>query len=93
MVIQLINSMVCYWAAFYPTLYFICILINFMSVGGMFTIFPVSVTNVFGIEHGPAIYVTVLFGGFLTSVLNLFSIKWILPATNFMTLYYVGSLT
>ena len=93
MVIQLVNSMVCFWAAFYPALYFACILINFMSVAGLFTIFPVSVTNVFGLEHGPSIYFMIMFGGFITASLNLFTIKWLLPATNFMTLYYVGSLT
>ena len=53
MVVQLLNSMVCFWAAYVPALYFICILINYMAMGGFFAIFPVSVTNVFGIEHGP----------------------------------------
>ena len=51
--IQLVNSLVCYWAAYEPALFFICILINYMVLGGLFAIFPVSVTNVFGLEHGP----------------------------------------
>ena len=93
MLIELVNSMVCFWAAYYPALYFVCILVNYACVGGMFTIFPVSVTNVFGLEHGPAIYVQVMFGGFITSILNLMTTMWLLPVTNFMTLFYVGSLT
>ena len=53
MLIQLVNSMVCFWAAYVPALFFICILINYMVLGGLFAIFPVSVTNVFGLEYGP----------------------------------------
>ena len=64
-----------------------------MVVGGLFTVFPVSVTNVFGIEHGPQIYVWILLGGFFAAIFNLISTKWLLPATNFMTLFYVGALT
>ena len=50
---QLIVSLVCYHAAYWPWLYFVCILLNYMSLGGMFAIFPVSVQNVFGLEFGP----------------------------------------
>ena len=53
MVLQLINSLVCYWAAFYPTIYIICVLVNFWVSGGLFAIFPVAVTNVFGMKVGP----------------------------------------
>ena len=35
----------------------------------------------------------ILFGGFLCALLNLFTTKWLLPATNFMTLFYVGAVT
>ena len=57
MTIQLVNACVCFWAAYVPALYFICVLVNYLVVGGLFTIFPVSVTNVFGLERGPQIYV------------------------------------
>ena len=40
---QLIISLICYHAVYWPWLYFICILLNYMSIGGMFAIFPVSV--------------------------------------------------
>ena len=53
MVIQLINSLICYWAAFYPILYFICVQINFWCMAGYFTIFPIALINVFGLEIGP----------------------------------------
>lgn len=91
--IQLVNAVVCFWAAYVPALYFICILVNYMVLGGFFAIFPVSVTNVFGIEHGPQIYVQILFGSFISSILNLITTKWLLPLTKFVTLFYVGALT
>ena len=53
MVSQLLVSLVCYHAAYWPWLYFTCILLNYMSIGGMFAIFPVSVQKVFGLELGP----------------------------------------
>ena len=53
MAIQLVNACVCFWAAYVPALYFICILVNYLVLGGLFAVFPVSVTNVFGLELGP----------------------------------------
>ena len=53
MAIQLVNACVCFWAAYVPALYFICILVNYMVLGGLFAVLPVSVTNVFGLELGP----------------------------------------
>ena len=93
MTIQLVNSLLCFWAAYIPALFFICVLINYMVIGGIFATFPVSVQNCFGLEFGPQIYVWILFGGFVCSILNLITTKWLLPATNFITLFYIGSLT
>lgn len=45
--------MVCFWAAYVPALYFICVLVNYAVIGGLFAIFPVSVQNCFGLEYGP----------------------------------------
>ena len=50
---SLFVSLIVYHAANYPWLYFGCILLNYMSIGGMFAIFPVCVQDVFGLEHGP----------------------------------------
>ena len=76
-----------------PALFFICILANYLVLGGLFAVFPVSVTNVFGLKLGPQIYVQILFGSFISSIFNLFTTKWLLPVTNFVTLFYVGALT
>ena len=87
------NSLVCFWAAYNAGVYFICILLNYLVIGGLFAVFPVSVTKMFGLEYGPQIYVQILFGSFVSSLLNLFSTKVILDVTNFATLFYIGSLT
>ena len=73
-------------------MYFTCILLNYMSLGGMFAIFPVSVQNVFGLEFGPQIYVWVLLGSFLASLVNTFNTIWLLDIIGFQALFYLGSL-
>ena len=90
---QLIVSLICYHAAYYPWLYFTCILLNYMSIGGMFAIFPVSVQRVFGLEFGPQIYVWVLLGGFCASLINTFSTVVLIKVIGFQALFYVGSCT
>ena len=62
-----------------------------MSIGGIFAIFPVAVLNVFGLEFGPQIYVWVLFGAFLASLINTANTVWLLPMFGFQALFYLGS--
>lgn len=50
MAVNLVNACVCFWAAYVPALFFICIMVNYLVLGGIYTIFPVSVTNVYGLE-------------------------------------------
>lgn len=92
MSVQLVNSLVCYWAAYIPALYFICIMVNYMVIGGIFAIFPVAVTNVFGLEAGPGIYVWILLGSFFSSCINLLETTILEPALGFASLFYFGSI-
>jgi len=84
---------VCFWAANSGATFFICVLFNYFSLGGLFAVFPKTVISVFGGQHGPQIYVLVLLGSFLSSVLNLLATKLILPATTFLTLFMMGNVT
>ena len=93
MVIQLINSVGCYWAAFVPSLYFMCVMLNYLCLGGLFAIFPVAVTNVYGLAAGPKIYVWVLLGSFLSSLINLLETTYLQELLGFMALFYFGSVT
>ena len=91
MTVNLVNSMVCFWAANIPALYFICVIVNYAVQGGIYTFFPVSVTKVFGMEQGPTVYVGVLFGGIISAVINLVNSKYLLPVTSFECLFFVGT--
>ena len=68
-----------------------CVLVNYFCIGGMFAILPVAVTNVFGLELGPKIYVWIMLGGFLTSVINLIETAYLENLIGFMALFYFGS--
>ena len=76
-----------------PWLYFLCILLNYMSIGGMFALFPTSVTKVFGEEFGPQVYVWVLLGCFLASLVNTFNTIWLIKVIGIQALFYLGSVT
>ena len=56
MSIQMVNALVCYHAAYYPSLYVACIIVNNMVAGGILAGMPVAVVNVFGLQYGPEIY-------------------------------------
>jgi len=90
--VELLTCILFYWAANVPALYFTCVLLNYGVLGGIYAIFPVSVTHVYGLEKGPLVYVQVLIGSFLSSLLNLFATKWILPISNYGTLFMIGAL-
>ena len=91
MVIELANSLVCYWAAYWPPAYFACILINYVVIGGIYSMFPVSVMRCFGQEHGAQIYVNIMFGNIFGSLTNLLTNEWLFPATSYVTMFYFGS--
>ena len=85
------NALVVYWAANIVPLFFFCVLVNYACLGAMYAIFPVSVQNVFGPEFGPSIYVWVLLGGFVTSLINLLMTTVVLDYTSMEFMYYLGA--
>ena len=62
-----------------------------MAVGGMYAIFPVTVTNIFGLEVGPKVYVWILLGGTVVSIFNLIETAVFEPIIGFAALFYVNS--
>ena len=91
MVVELAISLVVYWAAFWPPAYYACILVNYTVIGGIYTMFPVTIVRCFGQEHGPQIYVNIMFGNIVSCLVNLFTNEWLLPATNIFTMFYFGA--
>ena len=74
-------------------LYFLCIMLNYASLGGMFAIFPVAVQNIYGLKHGPQIYVWVLLGSSLASLVNTVNTAWLVDIIGFQSLFYLGTAT
>ena len=46
--------------------------------------------NTFGLKHGPRIYSVILTAGILSSTLNIFMTKYLLPATSYEFCFYTG---
>jgi len=55
--LELVTCLMFYWAANCPALYFTAIMFNYICIAGIYAIFPVSVTQVFGLKRGPQVYV------------------------------------
>ena len=58
-------------------------------MGGFFVVLPVSMTRTFGLKLGPQVF-ALNFGGVISAIINLCITKWLLPATNYFTLYAAG---
>lgn len=91
MLISLLVSVTVYWFTSVPALYFICVLANYFSNGGLFAVFPGSVTNTFGLKFGPQIYSIILLASIVSSCLNILMTDVLLPATSFEFCFYTGA--
>ena len=80
-----------YFAANNSSCYFTLVIINYSLSGCFYTCIPVSVTRTFGLELGPQIFVQISLGRLVAASLNLFTTKWFLPATNYLSLYILGA--
>ena len=81
--IELLVAVVCYHAAYYPWLFFLCVVLNFMCIGGMFAVFPVAVINVFGLEHGPAILNLIFYGCLIASLIIVLATVYLIDFVGF----------
>jgi len=91
MLMSLTVSVVVYWVSEVPSIYFVCVLANYFANGGLFAVFPGSVTNCFGIKFAPQIYSIVLTASIVSSLLNLLMTDVLLPATSFEFCFYTGA--
>ena len=70
MVINVVNSVICYPARDYPPLYFVCILLNYMVYAGIFAIFPTPAAQTFGPRYGAQVYSIILVAGLVAAIAN-----------------------
>jgi len=75
MLLNIINGLVCYQVKTNAWLYITCIELNYLVLGGMFTIMPASVIKTFGIYYGPQVYALILISLSLEGWYSLFIIK------------------
>ena len=88
--LMLANACTCFWAAKFPPAYFVCVLLNYFCVGGLWTIFPQTIINVYGQNKGPVVYSLIMASSFLTALAELITTKYILPVTTYLVLYSIG---
>lgn len=91
MTIQLLVSLIVYWVTEIPALYVMCVFLNYFEIGGLFAIFPGSVTNTFGLKYGPQIYSLILLASLVSSILNIFMTDVVLPWAGYAACFYIGS--
>ena len=71
MIISVVNSLSCFWAGKFAPAFFVCVLLNYFVIAGIFTILPVATIKVFGNKYGPYIYVFVMLGALVADWCNL----------------------
>jgi len=75
MILNIANGLVCYRVKEITWAYIVCIELNYLVIGGIFSLFPAPAIKTFGLYYGPQIYSLVLIAGPLVSVYNLINIK------------------
>jgi peptidoglycan/LPS O-acetylase OafA/YrhL len=75
MFLNFANGLICYRVKTISWAYIICIELNYLVIGGIYSVYPASVIKTFGIYYGPQIYSIILIAGALVSVFSLFAIK------------------
>lgn len=92
LLIQQFNSIAAYFAVQVAPLYFACIIFNYFTLGGIFSVIPTTVTNVFGVKYGPQLYTIIVTGSALTSAINIFNAKFIMPNFGILSVFIMGSI-
>ena len=89
---ELFNSLIAFWAVNIPAIYFICVLLNYFSLGGLWAIAPTLSVTIFGMSKGPQVYAWIMLSSTFASLMNIFTLDYLLDATNYHTCFYFGSL-
>ena len=92
MAIEVVVALSVYWVVEIVPIYFICVLLNYFAGGGLFAVFPNSVTRLFGLRVGPQIYSVILLASILSSTLNLVMVDVLLDSMGFAACFYFSAL-
>lgn len=92
MSIGTINSIICYPARHVPWLYFICILLNYMVLAGLFATFPTPVAKTFGPQYGIQVYSMILVASPIQSIITTTQVKLLYEWLGIQSLIYMGTI-
>ena len=79
MLVNFVNSLVCFPARYNKWLYFICIQLNFFVIAGIYSLFPVPVCSTFGPKYGAQIYSVIMSSVVLASFSITFAMTVLYP--------------
>lgn len=88
--INVINGLICFYARSVTWLYFICIMLNYLVIAGVFAIFPVPVATTFGSKYGTSVYPLVLLGSPLSALLITMETEVLYPKFGSQIVIFVG---
>jgi MFS family permease len=92
MSIEVLVAVSVYWVVEIVPIYFLCVLLNYFAGGGLFAVFPNSVTRLFGLRVGPQIYSVILLASILSSTLNLVMVDVLLDSMGFAACFYLSAI-
>ena len=72
-------------------LYFICIQLNYMVLGGIFATFPSPCYNAFGQKNGARVYSSILFGSFFASGFSVLCVQFFYEILGVKIIFYIGA--
>ena len=90
-IINITNSLICYWAVNYAWLYFMCIQLNYLFIGGVFSLFPAPASKTFGSNNGVRVYALILYSSVLASGLDTLLVKLLYDSIHLQGLIWIGA--
>lgn len=92
MALSVVISILCYPARHMPWLYFLCIQLDYITVAGIFALFPAPVSKTFGDKYGAQVYALILIAGPLGTVVNTFIVTYFYDALGDQNVFFIGTI-
>lgn len=91
MLVNAINSAMCYPARHITWLYYISIQLNYFVIAGIFALFPTPVAKTFGSRYGAQVYAVTIMASPISSVFNTLIVKLLYKVIGEQAVLYIGT--
>ena len=91
MLINIVNSAVCYHVKKIDWLFFICVQLNYLVLAGVFALFPAPASKTFGKRYGAQVYAIVLIATPLSGLVNTLFVKVLYSRIGNQNIIYIGT--